>query len=725
MTGSNMDRRKALGLFMGSSLAGLTASVLPPEVVYAGTTSQEVKDTMKRPQKNVTYLSQPWTGPYGGVPPFASVDIADFEPAILAAMEDMRGEIRSLTAPATPVTFAAVVEALEVSGQSYNRVTSLYSVWDSNLSTAQFQTVSAKLSPQMAAFNDEISQNPELFERIEHVYNQRADYKLSPSQDRLLWKSYRSLVRAGARLSAAQKKEVADLNQQLASLFDTFSKNLKHDEAQATFLKSEDLQGLPDSLVASARARAADMGRPGLFAIQNTRSAIEPFLTYSTRRDLRERVWTAFIMRGDNKDDFDNKKVGAQILKLRARRAKLYGYPTHAHWRLEIAMAKTPENAMELMEAVWGPAVKRVHEEVADMQKIADSEGAGIKIAPWDYRFYAEKVRKARFDLDEAEMKPYLQLDKIQAAMFWCAGKMYGFAFEEVKDVPVFHPDVRTYKVTRDGQMVGVWYYDPYAREGKSSGAWETEYQGQSGMLHHKCIVSNNCNFLKAEPGKPILISWGDATTMFHEFGHAIHALSSNVYYPSQGGTNTATDFVEFPSQLNEHWLPLPEVLEQFAVHWETGLPMPKALQEKIKTSAKFNQGFDTVEYLACALIDMKYHLAGDVDIDIDAFEKAELDRLGMPDEIVMRHRPTQFAHIFSSDGYSAGYYSYLWSDALVADVYEMFMKQGGPFKGAAAKAYFDHILSVGDTLPQDEAFRNLMGRDVNREALMRLRGFA
>ena len=709
MSSSKIDRRMALGLLAGSSLS---AALAPSFSLAQGTT-------------DVTYLTKPWGGPYGGVPAFDKVRINDFEPAMTAAMDEMRAEIRAITVKRSAPTFETIIEPLEVAGQSFNRVISVYNVWDSNLSTTDFQAVSAKMSPVLAAFGDEITQNADLFQRIESVYNNRTSFKLNPQQDRLLWKNYRSFVRAGAKLSDAQKKEVADLNQQLATLFDTFSKNLKHDEAQATFITKDDLAGLPDSFVASARSKATDMGQDGLYAIQNTRSAMEPFLTYSTRRDLREKVWTAYIMRGDNNDAWDNKQVGAQILKLRAKRATLYGYPTHAHWRLEVAMAKTPENAMGLMEAVWGPAVQRVHEEVADMQKIADAEGAKITIAPWDYRFYAEKVRKSRFDLDESEMKPYLQLDKIQEAMFWCANTMYGFSFEPVSDVPVFHPDVKTYKVMRGGKQVGVWYYDPYAREGKSSGAWETEYQGQSNMLGHICVCSNNCNFLKAEAGKPILISWGDAETMFHEFGHAIHALSSNVWYPSQGGTNTATDFVEFPSQLNEHWLPLPEVLEKFAVHWETGQPMPAALQEKIKKSSKFNQGFDTVEYLACALIDMKYHLAGEVDIDIDAFEKAELTRLNMPKEIVMRHRPTQFAHIFSSDGYSAGYYSYLWSDALVADVYEKFMAAGGPFKGPTAKAYFDNILSVGDTIAQDEAFRNLMGRDVNRDALMRLRGFA
>ena len=711
MTKTSLDRRTLLTL--------MTATSMSPSLAFAAAKSA--------PKAAVTgnYLTKPWPGPYGGVPPFDQVKIADFEPAYAAAIAEKRAEIRAITLVRSVPTFANTIEAYEAAGQAYDRVGAVYDVWNSNLSTADFQAVSEKISPLKAAFEDEINQDPLLFQRISAVYDKRETLKLNPQQQRLLWKKYTKLTRNGAKLTPAEKTQVADINKKLASLFDTFSKNLKHDEAQATFITKDDLAGLPDTFVASAAAKAKDMGKDGLYAIQNTRSAMEPFLTFSTRRDLREKIWTAYIMRGDNNDAWDNKQVASQILKLRAERAKLYGYKTHAHWRLEIAMAKTPENAMGLMEAVWGPAVNRVHEEVADMHAIADAEKANITIAPWDYRFYSEKVKKAKYDLDEAALKPYLQLDKIQAAMFYCANRMYGFSFEPIHDVPVFQADVTTYKVMRDGKQVGVWYYDPYAREGKSSGAWETEYQSQSGMRKTICICSNNCNFIKAEAGKPILISWIDATTMFHEFGHAIHALSSNVYYTSQAGTNTATDFVEFPSQLNEHWLPVPEVLEKFCVHYETGEPMPKDLQEKLAKSAKFNQGFDTVEYLADALIDMEYHLAGDVDVDIGQFEKDYLARINMPKEIVLRHRPTQFAHIFSSDDYSAGYYSYLWSDALVADVHEKFMAAGGPFAGTTAHDYFTHILSVGDTIPQDEAYRNLMGRDVNRDALMRQRGFA
>ncbi|MGZ6041066.1 MAG: M3 family metallopeptidase [Asticcacaulis sp.] len=711
-----------LGLFTAATALS-AAPVLSKTVAKTG--AKGMAKTMSGGSP-APYLTDPWAGPYGGVPAFDKVKIADFEPALLWAMDQQRVELKAITVNPAPADFANTIEALEKSGQAFGRVTSIYSIWDSNLSDKKFQAVSTKMSPVLAAYSDEIVQNGPLFARVEAVNKNQDGMNLTPEQKRLLWLNYRDFVRAGAKLNAADKKKVAAINKQLASHFDTFSKNLLHDEAQVTLIGKDDLSGLPDSFVASLAAKAKDMGHPGQYAVQNTRSAMEPFLTYSTNRPLREKIWRMYIMRGDNNDTFDNKKVCSEILKLRAERALLLGYPTHAHWRLEKAMAKTPDNALKLMMDVWAPAVNRVHEEVADMQKIADSEKAGITIAPWDYRYYAEKVRKSRYDLDDAAIKPYLQMDKIRDGIFWVAGRMYGFEFEPIHDIPTFHADMQTYKVLRNGELVGVWYFDPYAREGKNSGAWESEYQSQARFPNvRKVVVSNNCNFIKPEPGKPVLISWIDAETMFHEFGHAIHALSSNVTYGSLAGTSVATDFVEFPSQLNEHWLPIPEVLAKFAVHYQTGEAMPQALQTKIQNSLKFNQGFDTVEYLACAIVDMQYHLAGNVPVDIAAFEKDTLAKLNMPKEIVMRHRPTQFAHIFSSDDYSAGYYSYLWADALVADVYETFMKAGGPFAGDTAKRYFDTILSQGNTKDQAQQYRDFMGRDVDNAALMRIRGFA
>jgi peptidyl-dipeptidase Dcp len=453
---------------------------------------------------------------------------------------------------------------------------------------------------------------------------------------------------------------------------------------------------------------------------------MEPFLTYSDRRDLREKVWRTYYSRGDHGDAKDNKKIIGEILKLRAERAHLLGYPTHAHWRLEDQMARTPERAMELMRAVWTPAVARVREEVADMQAIADKEGAGIKIAPWDYRYYAEKVRKARYDLDENEIKPYLQLEKLREGMFWVAGQLFGLQFGPLAGVPVAQPDIRVFEVKdAAGRHVGLWYFDPYARGGKRSGAWMNEYRPQERFDGEvPTIVSNNANFVKVKPGEPILVSWDDARTLFHEFGHALHGLCSSVSYPALAGTNVARDYVEFPSQLLEHWLSTPEVLSTYALHFHTGKPIPKELVDKIERAAKFNQGFITVEYLAAALVDMKLHLAGDTPIDPDVFERDILAELGMPAEIVMRHRTPQFSHIFADDGYAAGYYSYLWADTLSADAWAAFTEAGGPYDKAEAKRLYDRVFSAGNEVDPAEAYRAFRGRDAGISALMRERGF-
>ena len=552
--------------------------------------------------------------------------------------------------------------------------------------------------------------------------------KLTSEQKRLAWLDYTNFVRAGARLDPAAKKRLSEINQRLAALYTRFSQNLLADEADyVLFLDQEsDLAGLPDSLRSAAAAAAEQRGQKRKWAVLNTRSSMEPFLTYSDRRDLREKVWRTFYSRGDHGDAHDNNAIITEILRLRAERAKLLGYRTHAHWRLENTMAGTPERALELMEAVWKPAVARVREEVADMQAVADKEGAKIKIEPWDYRYYAEKVRKTKYDLDQNEVKPYLQLEKLREGMFWVAGQLFGFTFTPVDGVPVYNPDMRVFKVTDpSGTLVGLWYFDPYARTGKNSGAWMNAYRNQESFERPiTTIVSNNTNFVKGPPGEPILISWDDATALFHEFGHALHGLNSKVRYPSLSGTSVARDYVEFPSQLLEHWLSTPEVLNRFALHYQTGQPIPPALVDKIEKASTFNQGFATVEYLASALVDMKLHLAGEQTIDPDAFERDTLKALGMPSEIVMRHRTPQFGHVFSGDGYSAGYYSYLWSDTLSADAWEAFTEAGGPYDKAVAKRLHDDVFSAGNTVDPAEAYRAFRGRDPGIAALMRKRGF-
>ena len=608
-------------------------------------------------------LLAPWTGPFGGVPPFDKVKVPDLQPALEAGMAQQLQEIERIARDPAPPTFENTIAALERTGRTLDRVSTIYGIYGSTLNDDAVQAVEREMEPKLAAFRDQITQNQPLFERVEKVYENRAAAKLTPEQDRLTWVYYTNFVRSGAKLDAAGKKRVAEINQELAKLFTTFGQNVLKDENDGVIYieKEADLAGLPQGVRDGMAQGAEGRGQKGKWAIANTRSSVEPFLTYADNRALREQAWRMFVNRGDNGGATDNNATIARILQLRAERAKLLGYATHAHWRLENTMAKTPERAMELMEAVWTPAVARVHEEVADMQKLADEEKAGIKIEPWDYRYYAEKVRKAKYDLDESEVTPYMQLENLREGMFYMAQELFGFHFKPVQ-VPVYHPDVRVWEVTNpQGGLVGLWYFDPYARKGKRSGAWMNAYRTQEKFDGDiKTIVSNNSNFVKGKPGEPVLISWEDARTLFHEFGHALHGLSSNVNYPSVSGTAVPRDYVEFPSQLLEHWLSTPEILNKYALHYQTGKPIPQALVAKIEAADKFNQGFKTVEYLSSALVDMKLHLAGSQTIDPDKFERETLATLGMPSEIVMRHRTPQFNHVFSSDGYSAGYYSYL-----------------------------------------------------------------
>lgn len=670
-----------------------------------------------------------WSGPFGGVPPFDKVAVHHFKPALEVGMKENLEEIDRIANASSSPTFANTIMALERSGRMLDRVSRIYGIWSGNMSTPDFQAVQREMAPKLAAFSDKIIQNEKLFRRIESVYNSRNNSGLTPEQQRLTWLHHNNFVRSGAKLSPAQKERLSEISQKLAGLFTRFSQNVLADENEQMIVidKESDLAGLPASLRSAAAGSAAEKKLDGKWVIKNTRSSVDPFLTYSDNRGLREKVWKMFINRGDNGNDYDNNQLIGEILKLRAERARLLGYPTHAHWRLENTMAKTPENAMALLEAVWKPAVARVREEVADMQSVADQEGANIKIEPWDYRYYAEKVRKERYDLDQNEVKPYLQLDKLRDGMFWVAGELFNFEFFPVTNFPVYHPDVKVWEVKHkiSGKHIGLWYFDPYAREGKRSGAWMSAYRLQQKMDKPvTTIVSNNSNFVKGKPGEPVLISWDDATTLFHEFGHALHGLSSDVTYPSLAGTSVVRDYVEFPSQLLEHWLSTPEVLQRFALHYQTGKPIPQALVDRIKRAENFNQGFETTEYLASALMDMKYHLSDALTIDPDKFERETLASLGMPDELVMRHRSPHFLHIFSSDSYSAGYYSYLWSDVLTADAFTAFTEAGGPYDDTVATRLRDHVFSVGNTIDPAEGYRNFRGRDAKVEALMKKRGF-
>ena len=673
-------------------------------------------------------LLEPWNGPRGGSPPFDIARVADFEPALLASMDAQRAEIAAIVADAAPPTFENTIAALERSGRALSRVGTLYGVWASTLNDKVMQAVEETMSPIFAAFDDEVIQNAGLFRRIETIHETLETSKLTSEQKRLISVVYRRFARRGAALGPAEKARMVEINQRLASLCTTFSQNVLGDEEEAwlTLSKPEDLAGLPETLVAGAAAAAASQGLVGQWVITNSRSSMEPFLIYSARRDLREAGWRLWVGRGDNGGARANNALIVEILALRAEKAKLLGQPTFAHWVTEDQMAKTPEAAIALMMKVWDPAKARVAEQVAELRPIAEHHAPGATIEPWDYRYYAETLRKAKYDLDETEVKPYLQLENIREGMFWAAGRLFGLDFAEVHDLPVYHPDVRAFEVRRNRARIGLWYFDPYARPGKSSGAWMSEYRTQERFDGDTTpIVSNNANFVKPAPGDPVLIGWDDAVTLFHEFGHALHGLLSSVTYPSLAGTSVARDFVEFPSQLFERWLPTSELLERFALHHRTGEPMPAGLVAKIKRAHTFSKGFATVEYLASAIVDIRAHLAGDTPIDPCAFEAAILAEIGMPREVVMRHRLPNFGHIFSGEGYAAGYYDYIWADTLTADAAEAFAEApGGFYDDAVAARLNDDIMSVGDTVDAAEAFRRFRGRDVTIDALMRDRGF-
>ncbi len=667
----------------------------------------------------------PWTGPHGGFPRFDKFKPTEIRPALMKAMDLQRAELAAIAAVKEPATFDNTILALEDSGRAFNRVGSVFGVYRSTMNDKPMQQIEQEMAPILAAFQDEITQNELLFARIKAVYDGRQAAKLSPEQVRLVEVVYNNFARQGAALGAKDKARLKEINGKLASLYTRFAQNeLADEEGYTLVLESEaDLAGLPETLKASAKEAAVAKKLTGKWLITNTRSSMEPFLTYSTRRDLREKGWRMWVSRGDNPGEHDNKPVITEILAVRAEKAKLLGYPSYAHWIINDNMAKSPDAAMALSIKVWKAAVARVREEVADMQQVADAEKAGHKIAPWDYRFYAEKVRKAKYDLDQNEVKAYLQLDKMREAMMWAAGQLYGFSFTRVTDVPVCQPDITVYEVMKGGKHLGLWYFDPYARDGKQSGAWMNEYRTQEAFKQPASpIVSNNANFVKAKGA--VLISWDDAQTMFHEFGHALHGLNSNVHYLTLAGTNVKRDFVEFPSQLNEHWLRTPEVLSKFALHYQTGKPIPAELVAKIEKAKHFNQGFATVEYLASAIYDLKIHTApADKPIDPVEFENRTMHEIGCPPEIVMRHRPTQFGHIFSGDGYSAGYYAYIWADTLTADAAEAFA-EAGFYDKPTAKRLYDSIMSVGNSIAPEEAFRRFRGRDVDTNALMRNRGF-
>ena len=678
-----------------------------------------------------------WTGPFGGVPAFDRMELDALKPALESGMASQLAEIDAIASNPEPPTFENTIVALERSGRALSRVSAYYEVWSSNVSTPAFREVQGDMAPRLAELESTITQNSALFARIQAVYDTGRDLgsdrtataRLRPDQQRLVQVIYDRFARNGATLEPDAKRRYAAIEQRLAALHTRFSNNvLADEEGPATNLDSDQIGGLPEAFVQAAALAATSRGRDGTYAITNTRSSADPFLTFSDDRSLREQVWRTYYSRGDNGDEHDNNAILAEIVGLRHERVRLLGYDDYTTWRLENRMAKTPRQALDLLDAVWPAALARVETEVADMQAVADAEDSGITIAPWDYRYYAEKVRQTTYDLDSDEVKQYLQLDNLRDGMFFVAGALFDFAFTPITDgsVPVFHDDVSVWEVTRrtDGAHVGVWYLDPYARPGKGSGAWATSYRSHEAFdVPVSVLGSNNSNFIKAAPGEPTLVSWDDATTLFHEFGHALHYFSSTVDYPSLNGG--VRDYIELQSQLLERWLLTDEVVGGYLVHHETGEAMPPELVARIRNASTFNQGFATTEYLACALMDMRFHTIDPTRLDPATFEREVLADLGMPDQIVMRHRSPQFSHIFSSEGYAAGYYGYMWADVLTADAAEAFAEApGGFYDKDLAKKLVDYLFAVRNAVDPAEAYRAFRGRDATIDALMRDRGF-
>ena len=648
---------------------------------------------------------------------------------MLQGMELNLKDIDAIANNTDAPTFENTIVEMERAGQELERGFSYYGILSGNMSTPEFRDIQTELAPLFSEFQSKITQNEKLFQRIKAVYDASQEKPLDADQQRVVELTYKGFEMNGAELDKEKKERYAAINKELSSLYTKFSNNVLHDEENyITYLTKEQLGGLSEGFIKSAAKIATDKGQEGKYAITNTRSSMDPFLTYSTERELRKQVWTNYYSRGDNSDEYDNNQIIADILKLRRERVELLGYKNYAEWRLQDRMAKTPENAMALMEAVWPAAIARVAEEVTDMQAVADKNSDKITIEPWDYRFYAEKVRKVKYDLDTDEVKQYLQLDKLTEAMHYVAGRLFNYKFTPVPEgsVPVFHEDVKVWEVTDNGsgENIGLWYLDPYARQGKRSGAWATTYRSHSTFDGKKNVLaSNNSNFVKPAPGGALLVSWDDATTFFHEFGHALHYFSSVVKYPTLNGG--VRDFTEFQSQILERWLSTDEVINTYLVHNETGEPISAELVSKIKNADTFNQGFSTTEYLASAIMDMKLHLADPTNIDIDKFERETLIDLNMPKELPMRHRTPHFGHVFSGEGYATAYYAYMWADVLVADASEAFAEApGGFYDEEMAAKLVKYLFAPRNSMDPAEAYRLFRGHDAKIEALMRDRGF-
>ena len=672
-------------------------------------------------------LLSEFTGRFG-LPAFGAVTPDHFRPAFDAALAQHRAEIDAIAASAGTPTFANTIEALEKSGRALERVANVFFVLAGADTGDAIEAVERDVSPLLARHSNALYLNRALYARIADLYARRDTLGLSAEQARVLDRYHTRFVRAGAALDQAQQDRLAAINERLATLGTQFGQNVLADEkSYALVLDEGDLVGLPDFARDAARAAAEERGHSGKYAVTLARSSAETFLQFSARRDLREKLFQAFIKRGENGGATDNRATIAETVKLRAERAALLGFKTFADYRLDDQMAKTPAAARKLLEEVWTRARARALADRDDLQKLIAEEGGNFALAPWDWRYYAEKLRKARYDLDESEIKPYFELDRMIAAAFDTAGRLFGLSFTPV-DVPLYHPDARAWEVTdKSGAHVGLFIGDYFARASKHSGAWMTSLRDQEKLTGSVTpIILNICNFSKPASGEPALLSFDDARTLFHEFGHALHGLLSNVTYPLLSGTAVPSDFVELPSQLYEHWLEVPEILQKYARHARTGEAMPQDLLDRVLATRTFNQGFALVEYTSCAILDLDVHaLPQATALDVDAFEKQALERIHMPAELVMRHRLPHFQHLFSGGGYAAAYYSYMWSEVLDADAFAAFTEAGDAFDPATAQRLRDFIYAAGNLRDPGEAYKAFRGRLPAVDALLKKRGIA
>lgn len=666
-----------------------------------------------------------WTAPFSA-PPFDRIEPAHFRPAYDRALDEHKREIAAIAGNAAEPSFANTIIALEAGGRALTRIEHVFHNLAASHTSDALQEIEREMAPRMAQHSNEIHLNADLFARIDTIYRARATLGLDAEEMRVLERYHLDFVRAGAQLGPAEKMKYAALTERLATLGTQFGQNVLADEQETVLPLSEaDLAGLPDFARAAAAETAKERGLDTAYAATTSRSSVEPILQFAEKRSLREKLFKAWTSRGDLDNAHNNKELIEEIVAARVEEAKLLGYSTFAHYKLADTMAKTPETARALLEKVWAPARACAMEERNDLQALIAKEGGNFKLAAWDWRYYAEKLRKARYDLDESEIMPYFQLDKMIEAAFYTAHRLFGLDFKPRADVPVYHPDVRVWEATRGGNHVALFYGDYYGRSSKRGGAWMSSFRDQERLdAPVSPLIVNNCNFPKPAASKPALLSFDEAKTLFHEFGHALHGMLSDVRFPRLSGTNVAQDFVELPSQIFEHWLEEPAILERFARHAETGAPMPKALLEKLIAARNFNQGFATVEFLGSAFVDLDFHaLRETADVDAAKFERDSLAKLGMPEEIGMRHRSPHFLHIFAGDGYSAGYYSYMWAEVLDADGFRAFKEAGDAFDPQTAKRLYENIYSTGGTRDYAESYRAFRGRDPDIEALLEGRG--